>query len=729
MSTPSEPTSTMVDELLARVRDRLDAFQRTRDASVVLSDSAAREAAELWQATFGQHGSGPVDVLHALAYLAWYRYAALPAGPDELELRRAAGLFGVLEASHPDLVPTEMKVMLHRRDTNPGDDPMTLLTRANELLSQAQGNRNPLELDWAIDLLRRVLDDAPPRGSLRDSALNSLSVALTTRYDAAGDLADQDEAIAIGREMIAIADGDSESLAMYHSNLSVALRNRFHRSGDTDDLDGAVRAGETAVRLAQDADAQAMYRSMLGLALRARGTYSGSIADLDIAVDAMRSALGSTPAHSRPYATRIGNFISILKSRYDMGHDLSDLDEAVAAAQHWLNQLDAEHVLYADALRSYAQALYSRFESTTSARDLEDAVAACRDALSGRPSVDAIYLLEQLLRERFQRYQDPADLDGAISAGQQALQMLPDTSPMRAGLLSHLCMGFRRRFVLTGDRPDIDAAVETGRQAVALPSARRIDDLNHLNNLAGALHSAYEHTDDSRLLDEAISITRRAIELTPPGHPYLPSRLANLANALVTRWSSAGNPRDLDDALSAARSAIADGASAQLPDVFHQVLGRVHHARFKAYGRPADARAAFEAWDMAAASPAVPAIERLGAARNWAELAGELGAWEQALGGYVAAIDVLPVAAWRGLDRIGRERLLTVQGQHLGTDGATAALYADRPDIAIQLVEQGRGVLWGQLLDTREDFIRLSAVNRNLAEALDRVREEMNRQG
>ena len=89
-------------------------------------------------------------------------------------------------------------------------------------------------------------------------------------------------------------------------------------------------------------------------------------------------------------------------------------------------------------------------------------------------------------------------------------------------------------------------------------------------------------------------------------------------------------------------------------------------------------------------------------------------------------MDLLPVLAWRGLDRSVQEhRLADVAG--LGNDAAAWALTADQPRRAVELLEQGRQVLWSQALQTRSDLSALAAAAPELAARLDETRRGLDR--
>lgn len=60
--------------------------------------------------------------------------------------------------------------------------------------------------------------------------------------------------------------------------------------------------------------------------------------------------------------------------------------------------------------------------------------------------------------------------------------------------------------------------------------------------------------------------------------------------------------------------------------------------------------------------------------------------------------------------------------RELAADAAAASLWAAEPAAAVVLVEHGRGVLWGQLLDLRVDLARLGQQAPELTHRLAAVR-------
>ncbi len=78
--------------------------------------------------------------------------------------------------------------------------------------------------------------------------------------------------------------------------------------------------------------------------------------------------------------------------------------------------------------------------------------------------------------------------------------------------------------------------------------------------------------------------------------------------------------------------------------------------------------------------------------QRWGEFAMSEGLVAAAVAGFATAVTALDEAAWRGLGRADQERVLG-EYEGLARDAAAAAIRAGRVDYALELLEQGRGVM------------------------------------
>ena len=157
-------------------------------------------------------------------------------------------------------------------------------------------------------------------------------------------------------------------------------------------------------------------------------------------------------------------------------------------------------------------------------------------------------------------------------------------------------------------------------------------------------------------------------------------------------------------------------------------LGAALRTRFERTGDRADLDAAVDAGRQAVAVEAASPRVRAVAARGWGRAAAGGRRWQEAVAGFAAAAELLGLVAPRSLTRADQEHLLEELGG-LGADAAACCVHAGLADRAVELFEQGRGVLLGQALDTRTDLTALAERHPGLAARFTALRDDLDRAG
>ncbi|TCJ36592.1 CHAT domain-containing protein [Parafrankia sp. BMG5.11] len=530
-----------------------------------------------------------------------------------------------------------------------------------------------------------------PLTSVGDSqALASRGIRLLEETLRSGDRAVLDTSVGLLRQAVAATAPDHPNLAAMLSSLSTALVTRFGSTGDQADLDAAVDAGRQAVAGAPAGhpDRAAMV-SNLSIVLRTRFELSGDQADLDAAVDASRQAVAATPPDDPDRAERVSNLGFVLRTRFELSGDQADLDAAVDASRQAVAATPPDDPDRAARVSHLSIVLQTRFERLGDQTDLDEAVDASRQAVAATPPDDPdqpgmVSNLGYVLRTRFERFENQADLDEAVDTSQQAVAATAPDHPDRAAMLSNLSAALGTQYSHSGEPADLDAAVDAGRQAVAATPPDHAGLALNLSNLGLALRIRFERLGEQADLDEAVDTGRQAVAATPPDHASLATTLSNLGNALQLRFERFGEQADLDEAVAAGR----------------------------------------EAASVEVASPRV----RAAAARNWGRVAAASGRWLEAVDGFTAAITLLGRVAPRSLARGDQEHLLDDLGG-LGSDAAACCVHAGLTHRAVELFEQGRGVLLGQALDSRTDLSALTELHPDLAGRFAARRDELDSAG
>jgi len=454
---------------------------------------------------------------------------------------------------------------------------------------------------------------------------------------------------------------------------------------------------------------------------------SGSLELLGSAIAGFTYVVEALPLGHPNRAAVLSNLGAALCTRFEWAGDTEDLDAAIRFGRQALEAIPTGPSDRASSLSNLAASLARRFERTGRRQDLDEAITLGRQAVdaasAGHP--DYTMFLSNLgaaLRTRFERTADRQDLDEAITLSRQAVDATPAGHPERVGQLSNLMGSLVRRFERTADRQDLDEAIALSRQAVDATPADHPERTMLLSNLGTALRTRFERTGDGQDLNEAISVGRQAVDATPAGHPQLAGYLSNLGASLCTRFERSGDGRDLNEAISVGRQAV-DATPAGHPEragyLFN--LGRFLHTRFERSEDGADLDAAVSLWREASNSLTASPQVRLTAAWSWARAAMDTERLASAAKGYATAVTLLPEVAWHGLGPTARAEHLS-QWPGLAADAAASAILAGNPELAMEMLEQGRSLLWTQALHLRSDLTDLIERAPDLARQLGEIR-------
>ncbi len=505
----------------------------------------------------------------------------------------------------------------------------------------------------------------------------------------------------------------SGAVVPYLHRLGAAL-SRYDRTGDPDVLEQALDEGRRLMDgMPEGHPSRPEAGGRVGALLLRRFEREGRPDDLDTAIGHLRSAAYGPGANLRQLREVLG--------MPDAGP--AELRRAGGDGAAALLQAEPER---GPELSALAAACVRRFERDGARADLDEAVAAAQRAVEAGGGGDRaahcarLATLGTTLALRHRAVGDAADLERSIGLGREVVEVAGRMAGASAARVLHsalpnLSNRLRERYLLHAGPADLDEAVELGRRAVAMdpgPDHQEPDAAGGhrpagvgpdpagtaRTNLALALWDRARLRGDAGDLDAAVAHARAAADALPPDSPRTARALAALAGMLADR-----------SALRAAGAGLPGPGGADAADAAER-----------------DAVRALEAYADAARCPTSPPQARLDAALAGGRFAADraaagLAGWERAADFHAEAVGLLPAAAWRGLGRGDRERLLAPRS-HAATDAAACALACGRPEQAVELLDQGRSVLWGQALDARTDLAELARAHPEAAGRLAELR-------
>ncbi|MFE4551064.1 CHAT domain-containing protein [Streptomyces sp. NPDC056785] len=546
---------------------------------------------------------------------------------------------------------------------------LAVLGGAEEALARYERAGRLSDLERALVLFDAVLTRAE-NTDLRSAAMNGVGMVLWSRYERFGELSDLDGAITLFREALA-PYGTEVTVATpsYWANLSGALRLRWLRTRDTRDLGASVDAVRTALASTPSRGALRSNRlNSLGDALLSLFQLHGDSSALTEALSSFREAVASTEPGTDQALWARSNLAEALRHqhRWSPGGVPEALDEAAALAREVLAGVSRRHRLYPRFLSNLALILTDRHTARPDPADLREAARAARRAVAATPAGHPNLVQRHAVLATVRRL-ELVDATGRRPVGRPAVGR-PGTVADAAGLAVPAVTGTGGAGPGTRERPG-----ERGRPAGA--GVRRRPGRRERRALRAWVHA-----------------TGQAYAATPDGHVLRGLALLHHGSALATKAVTEGDARARETAIALYRRAARDPAM--------DVSVRVGCARL---------------WALSVLD---------GGGDSPASAYGPAAAMEP----YRLAVELLPRTASYRVGRMDRARQL---GDFAGLACDAAACALDlaelRPpataptaagaepsdvetsgaELALRLLEQGRGVLIGQALDARTETSEL----------------------
>lgn len=551
--------------------------------------------------------------------------------------------------------------------------------------------RDTADLDAAEDTYRRALGLFPEF----QLALAGLATTMRVRYDLTGLQSYVDEEVALCRLAVAAPAAEPADLANARSTLSSALVLQHQLKGELPILKEAVSvAAAAALYEGGSLENRSVAHNNWGTALVELYSETSDAAVLAAADQVFRTALGLVPARHRLRPGALIGLSNVLSHRFGLSGDLADLDSAIALCTEALEMIEPDSIDYGGSLHALGTLLYQRYEITAA----------------------------------------PGALDAAIDALARGAEALPATDSFLPAVLTalggYLISRADIRFGPEQAERDHHEGLRHLRSALAaVPSGSSLRPVL-VNNLATGLLDVYRDEQEPGLLDEAEQIaTAELATLTPTGRGY--DLLVNvLASISLSRVESGAPLTVLDLTEHRIRALLAssrrnDRARAVFQYKLAQILSHRLEAAPDDVGMLAELRTLWQA--IAATTVTAPGV-RIDRLADLGRLAAAEQNWESATAHYRAAIELiaeLAPATWHRADRLSK--LPSVFA--LASEAAACAIRAGQPELAVELLEQGRAVLVEHPHLDRRALSRLRQVNPGLASEYAAVVLDLGRLG
>ncbi|KAG0706232.1 CHAT domain-containing protein [Suillus ampliporus] len=537
----------------------------------------------------------------------------------------------------------------------------------SELSTRCSHQGNDQDLDEGIVLLREALALCPVGHALRSASLNNLAGGLFISFSHRGNHQDLDEAIMLHREALALRPVGHPDQSSSLNNLANGLCTRFSHRGNDQDLDEAIVLQREGMALCPIGHAfRSTSLNNLAGGLFNRFFHRGNDQDLDDAIVLLREALALRPVGHPDRSSSLNNLANGLSIHFKHRGNDQDLDEAIVLLREAMALLPIGHPYRSGSLDNLANGLFTRFKHRGNEQDLDEGIVLQREALAFRPV----------------------------------------GHPDRSSSLNSLGNELSTRFEHRGNDQNLDEAIVLQREALALCPVGHLHRSMSLSNLADKLHTCFSHRGNDQDLDEAIVLDREAMALRPVGHPNRSESLNNLANGLCTRFEHRGNAQDLNDSLVHLRSALTlltQHHPRQL--IVNSSLSSVyllfHRSALDFTGQDTDSLdAAMHHLKAAANSVSGNLRLRLRESLRWVHHAAQ-HAHGTELEAYSTSMHLLDVYMSATASVSSRHNAMKEFPRTLAVDAASCALRRGDVYHAVELLEQGRTLIWTQMARLR----------------------------
>ncbi|TDL18808.1 hypothetical protein BD410DRAFT_830680 [Rickenella mellea] len=581
------------------------------------------------------------------------------------------------------------------RDGNP--------VRREDLYSMVSHDQSPIAVPGTDGGVSSFEDSGQPIAGEDDpGSLNNHGVDLVQQFERRGDAWCLKLAIEYFERSVNLTPDRHSEKPVYLTNLGGSFVRRFQQLGNMSDIELAVTNLERAVQLTPDGHPGKPGRlNSLGTSFMIRFKQLGDVTDIAHAVLNLERAVQLTPD----------------------GHpDKPNIAHAVLNRERAVKLTPDGHPDKPSHFNNLGTSFMTRFKQLGDVTDMENAILNLERAFQLTPDghPDKPSCLNNLgtsLLARFERLGDVTDMENAVSNLERAIQLTPDGHPDKPSHLNNLGTSFMTRFERLGDVTDVENAISNLKRAVQLTPDNHPDKPGLLGNLD---------------MENAFSNHERAVQLTPDGHQDKPFHLHNLGNSFLTRFKQLEDMPDIEHSIANHELAVEltpDGHS-DVPTLLFN-LGNSLSEKFRKTGHYHDLEKSIVTYATSASSPVGPPSICLKAATTWSVLAlGELRRFhpsdQSALDAYRVAFDLLPRVAWVGLNIETRHHHL-LAASSLACDAAAVAISANDPHIALAWLEQGRSIVWGQILQLRTPVEELRLSHPELAVELTRISKQLER--
>lgn len=389
----------------------------------------------------------------------------------------------------------------------------------------AEIHRRRFERDWGLSLIDKAIEegeavcDACREGDgTRAQALSMLSGYHHSKYEHSHNPSDLASAVAIARKAVALTKQPISVRIECLLSLCVGLGSSYARDGNSEDMDHAINAGKEASDLAvADPVSRVAIFSTLAELYLVRNAREGRLSDAGEAAQLAKKAVVLAPVGVAIRLSALGIQISALCAKYVATPDSSIRQEALELAREIERDTSAQDPARGLVFINLGWLHHCQYRETGQVSHLKSAIEAARKAVNLIPETnpmraDAEASLGGRLLGLYKRDRSGATLDEAIEYLRVAETRVPDSSTVRVRHLGHLAAALMKRSDATSDKEKQDSDRE---KALAMFESAAANELGTPIDRIGCAQRAIEILFVQGRMLKANALADKAMKLLP----------------------------------------------------------------------------------------------------------------------------------------------------------------------------------------------------------------------
>ncbi|PVH97454.1 hypothetical protein DM02DRAFT_533118 [Periconia macrospinosa] len=495
------------------------------------------------------------------------------------------------------------------------------------------------------------------------------------QFKQTGKLEPLNQVLALMDQVIEILPEDSLMSLLTKCDAAGMLLMRHDIVGDYKDIEKSLAFMTKGLEgVPKDHPKYGSILNTMGNLYEKRHFQEGSKEWIEKATDIAKKAVEYTPKGHDGRPRTLTNLSNKLEKLFIETGDVTHLEQAMIKAQEAVTLCPEDYPDRAACFANLAFRLVLRFQWAGRTEDMEDAINALEQAMNMVPeghSSTALLMdgLGNLLESRFDRTGHMDDLERAIELAMTSISLTPSGHVLLPGRQLHLSLKFVKKVTLTRVLGDMDRAIEYGKRCIEQVSEEHSEHKAMLFTLGITYMKRLEESKLMLDLENAVAYSIAAVSATPEGHAMLAMMLNHLGHQLNAAEILCQRDEKIDEMRAADR----------ILDCF------------------------MKSWKCAGGDP----LSRIDSANQAIKILIELQDWGEAHKIAYEAIGLLSTLSNRSLNSGDQQHFIAEFAGVVGVACSLSIQLNEDVTKALEVIENGRGLILGLIIDSRRDISQL----------------------